>query len=89
MRRQLFQLLAIALLAGLVPGITAARAETPITLSITPAIAGNTAVHAGQAVLVSGTAPRWAGNRGHPDRTGGRGNHLDSGHPGRSTQSGG
>ena len=57
MRRQLLQLLAIALLAGLVPGITTARAETPITLSITPAIAGNTAVHAGQAVLVSGTAP--------------------------------
>ncbi|MPZ68384.1 MAG: hypothetical protein GEU71_02520 [Actinobacteria bacterium] len=57
MRRQLFQLLAIALLAGLVPGITAARAETPITLSIAPAIAGDTAVHAGQAILVSGTAP--------------------------------
>lgn len=55
--RQIARFLALTLLASVVPGAMASGAEAPVALSIAPAVAGNTAVHAGQAIVVSGTVP--------------------------------
>lgn len=47
----------MTLMASLVPGAVASGAEAPVTVSVAPSVAGNTAVHAGQTIVVSGTLP--------------------------------